>query len=199
VHFVLSVALLLNVVLAQSIGIPKGTIVVLRYTAGGHTTEFTTYTSEDRRRVEYRSPAPNTDVPVPGSPIFMGRSADVSIQRCDLAQNIDLDTATERFSVYAYPPKWLLPGVLLGWSAHLQVQTAAAAVPTVGVEIATVDTGERAEFFGHMARHVITTVRQIYDERWDGAVEESIYGRLVHRLRPMDFVRAKAADAVQTF
>lgn len=175
-RFVFSGVLLLNVVLAQSTGLNEGTMVVLRCTAGGHTTEFTTYTLKDRRRAEYRSPAPNTDVSVPGSPIYMGRSANVSIQRCDLGQNFDLATATEQCSVSAYPPKWLVrQGVLQGWSAQLPAPSVDdTAVPTVGVEIATVDTGERAEFFGHIARHVVTTVRQIRDKRWNGILEESI-------------------------
>jgi hypothetical protein len=33
--------------------------------------------------------------------------------------------------------------------------------PTLRIETATLDTGERKDFFGHMARHVITTRRQI--------------------------------------
>jgi len=33
--------------------------------------------------------------------------------------------------------------------------------PTLRIEITTVDTGERKEFFGHAARHIITTRKQI--------------------------------------
>jgi hypothetical protein len=37
----------------------------------------------------------------------------------------------------------------------------ASGKPTLRIEITTVDTGERKEFFGHAARHIITTRKQI--------------------------------------
>jgi hypothetical protein len=40
-------------------------------------------------------------------------------------------------------------------------QFVASAKPTLRIETTTLDTGERKDFFGHTARHVITTRRQI--------------------------------------
>jgi len=41
------------------------------------------------------------------------------------------------------------------------LQFVASDKPTLRIETTTLDTGERKEFFGHTARHVITTEKQI--------------------------------------
>jgi hypothetical protein len=136
----------------------SGSKIVLRYTANNHTSEFTSYTMGDRRRMESRNSIQyrNADgVLVNKDPI-----PNVSIVRCDLGQSFDLNTHKGEYTLEAYPPD---ESGSKERAAEGQSETTDAEVPiTLRIEITTVDTGEREEIYGHEARHVVTTLRQIH-------------------------------------
>src|SRR5580700_4286355 len=120
--------------------------------------QYTSYIETDRKRMEYRRA---TGLPVhadgtvdmrPGPPL-------ASITRCDLGQKFDLNLEDREYVVFPYPAQPLTNiAIATGdLSAPRKIDSAA---PTVRVETTTVDTGERKELFGHLARHVITTWKQ---------------------------------------
>ena len=129
-----------------------GTKVVTRQTVGSGFTEQTFYITADRRRIEFRS---ENDA----SPGMQSELSSVFILRCDLGQSFILRPKTEEYSSWPYPPKSAKPEQ----AAQLAVEnsdTAEPAKPTLHIETTTVDTGERKEMFGYVARHVITTRQQ---------------------------------------
>jgi len=132
-----------------------GTKVVIRNTFGSHPSYDTTYWMADRKRMEFTRAVQRTKED--GSLQWVDETTIVHIVRCDLGQSFSLNLKAEEYSVAEYPPKPLTPGEM---AAH-GLDTAIAPQPTLRIEIATVDTGERKKMFGHMARHVITTTKQM--------------------------------------
>ena len=130
-----------------------GTKVVIRNTFGGQSSDNTTYWTADRRRTEFRHAVQRTKED--GSVEWVDEVASVFIVRCDLGQSFTLKMKAEEYSVAEYPPKRLTPEEMAARGTPVAPQ------PTLRIEIATVDTGEREKMFGHVARHVITTTRQI--------------------------------------
>jgi hypothetical protein len=129
-----------------------GTKIVTRQTVGSGFTEQTLYITADRRRMEFRS---DNDA----SPGMQSELSSVFILRCDLGQSFILRPKTEEYSSWPYPPKPAKPEQ----AAQLAVEnsdTAEPAKPSLRIETTTVDTGERKEMFGYVARHVITTRKQ---------------------------------------
>ena len=132
-----------------------GTKVVIRNTFGGQSSDNTTYWTADRRRTEFRHAVQRTKED--GSVEWVDEVASVFIVRFDLGQSFTLKMKAEEYSVAEYPPKRLTPEQM----AARGMNTPVAPQPTLRIEMTTVDTGEREEIFGHVARHVITTTRQI--------------------------------------
>jgi hypothetical protein len=130
-----------------------GTKVVIRNTFGGQSSDNTTYWTADRRRTEFRQAVQRTKED--GSVEWVDEVASVFIVRCDLGQSFTLKMKAEEYSVAEYPPKRLTPEEMAARGTPVAPQ------PTLRIEIATVDTGERKEMFGHVARHVRTTTKQI--------------------------------------
>src|SRR5882757_6490012 len=130
-----------------------GTKVVIRNTFGGQSSDNTTYWTADRRRTEFRHAVQRTKED--GSVEWVDEVASVFIVRCDLGQSFTLKMKAEEYSVAEYPPKRLTPEQMAARGTPVAPQ------PTLRIEIATVDTGEREKMFGHVARHVITTTKQI--------------------------------------
>jgi len=130
-----------------------GTKVVIRNTFGGQSSDNTTYWTADRRRTEFRHAVQRTKED--GSVEWVDEVASVFIVRCDLGQSFTLKMKAEEYSVAEYPPKRLTPEEMAARGTPVAPQ------PTLRIEIATVDTGERGKMFGRVARHVITTTRQI--------------------------------------
>jgi hypothetical protein len=132
-----------------------GTKIVTRQTLGpAGFSEQTLYIMPDRRRMESVQRR-NTD----GAPEMQDELSSVFILRCDLGQSFLLRPKTEEYSSSPYPPKPMTPEQ----AAQLAVEksgTSQPAQPTLRVETTTVDTGERKEMFGYVARHVITTRKQ---------------------------------------
>ncbi len=145
--------ILLLSVLATQTAENAGTKVVIRNTFGGQSSDNTTYWTADRRRTEFRHAVQRTKED--GSVEWVDEVASVFIVRCDLGQSFTLKMKAEEYSVAEYPPKRLTPEEMAARGTPVAPQ------PTLRIEIATVDTGEREKMFGHVARHVITTTRQI--------------------------------------
>jgi hypothetical protein len=134
-----------------------GTKVVVQYTAGGHSSEFTTYTMRDRRRKESRNSVGKRNAD--GLMEYADPLANVSIGRCDLGQSFELNTYAREYTSAIYPPR--LASEPLGEPTKWTNESTEAALPvTKHVKITTLNTGEHEKFFGHIARHVITTIKQ---------------------------------------
>ncbi len=103
----------------------------------------------DRRRTEFHNTAQRRSPD--GSFAVADPSANVVIQRCDLARSFGLDTNTRDYSAKEYPPKPITREAEPDWDT--------SKLPAYRVETTTVDTGEREEIFGQRARHVITTTK----------------------------------------
>jgi len=83
-----------------------------------------------------------------------------SITRCDLGQTFDLNLDTSEYEAAPYPRKLMSKEEREARGLKVP-EFAASGKPTLLIEITTVDTGERKEFFGHAARHIVTTRKQI--------------------------------------
>ncbi len=138
------------------IGIPllhasnmSGVKMIVRHMSGGISSDQTFYIENDRTRTEYRN---STGVHY-GPPL-------ASITRCDLGQTFDLNLDTGEYEAAPYPPKPMSKEEREARGLKLP-EVAASGKPTLRIEITTVDTGERKELFGHAARHIVTTRKQI--------------------------------------
>jgi hypothetical protein len=132
-----------------------GTKMVIRNTFGSHPSYNTIYWMADRRRTEFTHAVQRTKED--GSVEWADEVTTVLIARCDLGQGLALNLKAEEYSVAEYPPKQLTPEEM----AARGMNTTVAPQPTLRIETTTVDTGEREQLFGHVARHVITTAKQI--------------------------------------
>jgi hypothetical protein len=124
-----------------------GIKMVTRFTNDGvPLLEQTTYWEADRERTENRSYSSGNQGP---------RLA--SIKRCDLGEEFELNLDAKEYTSGPYPPKPVTAGdyAKLGLKEPVQSDK-----PAPRVEITTVDTGDRKDFFGHVARHFVTTIRQ---------------------------------------
>ena len=123
---------------------PNGTKMAVRYITDGSSSERTTYWRGDRRRIEYRNSEDHR----------LGPHL-AAITRCDLGKLFELNLDSSQYASKSYPKpltkEQLRARGLDGRTVSLSKK------PTVRIEIKTVDTGERKQMFGHMARHVITT------------------------------------------
>ena len=138
----------------------SGLKFAVRHTHDGISSEQTFYVEQDRRRTEYRNSAGGEKLRWDGSRDVRYGPHLASIIRCDLGQMFELNLDDDEYVAAPYPPQPLSKAQTeaLGLKAP---QFVASAKPTLRIETTTLDTGERKDFFGHMARHVITTRRQI--------------------------------------
>ena len=155
----LSWVLLLNAAWPQGTEQNVGTKLVWHYTsgtlAGG---EVTTYTMGDRRRTEYRNTAMQRDALA--APLKQADPiGNVEIQRCDLGQSFQLNTHTQEYTSWEYPPKPLTAEERKEFGFD-DPDWDTSTLPAFRVETTTVDTGEREEMFGRWARHVTTTIKR---------------------------------------
>lgn len=138
-----------------------GLKIVFRYTFDGVSSDRTEYCDQDRMRIEYRGWTG-------GGKRLLGLPLDVrytprlaSITRRDLGQTFDLNLDAGEYVVFPYAPKQLSKAQTEALGLKLKPLEFLSDKPTLRIETTTLDTGERKEFFGHAARHVITTVKQI--------------------------------------
>jgi hypothetical protein len=125
-----------------------GTKMTVRYNSNGFESEETVYFRADVRRRESREVTARTYGP---------RLA--FIERCDLAQVFDLNLDLRQFDSYPYPPNRPTKEQLAKMDPS-QTQAVPPGPSTSRIEVTTADTGERRDFFGHPARHVITTSKE---------------------------------------
>lgn len=152
--------LLLGIPLLHASDTPGLTITVQRV-FGGIASDQTMYIEKDRRRTEVRASTATPKRPDGSRDIRYGPWV-AWIGRCDLGQTFALNLDTAEYEAH---PDHLLPKPLskeeteaLGLNVP---QFSASDKPTLRIETTTVDTGERKDFFGHTARHVITTTKEI--------------------------------------
>jgi hypothetical protein len=135
-----------------------GLKIMTRNSVAGRGGATVTYLQNDRKRVEERWQVPQLlrrggpFVYVPAPPI-------VTITRCDLDQMFVLNLDAREYMSMPIP-KPPTKEELQAREAR-QPKPLAPSQPTLLIETTTHDTGERKQMFGYMARHVITTVRQI--------------------------------------
>lgn len=136
-----------------------GTKLVQRYPSGTFAGgEMTTYTMDDRRRREFRNTSQHRNAD--GSWQQGDPSINVVIQRCDLGKVFEIDTKAKEYKTKEYPPKPLTPEERTAHGLD-DPDWDTSTLPAFRVETTTVDTGEREEFFGQRARHVVITVKRI--------------------------------------
>ena len=135
-----------------------GIEMTIRHTFSGNSSEQKYYFLADRKRVESRNAVGQRSRN--GSTEWLSGPRLAMITRCDLGQIYELNLDAAEYQSAAYPPK--------PWTKE-EIETRKLTLPdfspsaprTIRIETTTVDTGERKEFFGHVARHVITTTKQI--------------------------------------
>ena len=138
----------------------SGLKIAFRHTYEGIWSERVEYRDRDRSRSEHRNSTG-------GSKRLLDLPLDVrygphlaSIIRCDLGQAFELNLDSREYATAPYPPKPFTKAQAEALGLK-PLQYVASDKPTLRIETTTLDTGERREFFGHTARHVITTRKQI--------------------------------------
>ena len=96
------------------------------------------------------------------------------IYRCDLARAFYLDNRAREYSSIEYPPRPLTSDEFKARGLDIPEQLSGPRKPTFRIKTTTVDTGERKQAFGRIARHVITTRREIPLEGSKRAWQESV-------------------------
>lgn len=135
-----------------------GTKLVQRYPSGTFAGgEMTTYTMGDRRRREFRNTSQHRNAD--GSWQQQDPTFNVEIQRCDLGKVFEIDTKGMVYTAKEYPPKSLTPEERKAHGLD-DPDWDTSTLPAFRIETTTVDTGEREEFFGQQARHVVITVKR---------------------------------------
>jgi len=124
---------------------PVGVKMTVRDSMSGSESEETVYFRPDARRREFRS-------------LTAGKYGPhlVFIERCDTGKMIDLNLDQREYQSYPYP-KPTKEQLARRWPPPRPVPPGP---PTSRIEETTVDTGERTEFFGHQARHVVITRKE---------------------------------------
>ena len=136
-----------------------GTKFVVRYTSGGDTSEFTTYTTGDRRRTESQNAGGH--IMSGGLFEYVVRPADVRVVRCDLGWSFDLDSDAQQYIATAHSPRPLVREETTKHELASTEEGTELQETAMRIDVTSVDTGERQEILGHLARHVITTVEQL--------------------------------------
>jgi hypothetical protein len=162
--------LFLGVPLLQASEKP-GIKMTIQHGAAGNTSQQTIYLQGDRKRMEFRNSFGQKQTDGSVQPIYGPRL--VSVTRCDLGQSFELNLDNREYTVRPYPPKPLTPEEMKARGLQRTVAYVSDK-PTLRIEVTTTDTGERKEIFGHTARHIITTRKQIPLESSSSPPQESV-------------------------
>jgi hypothetical protein len=134
--------------------------MTMRRVVAGNSSEHTIYVQGDRKRIEFRNYEGQRKAD--GSQQWLAGPRLAAITRCDLGQVFELNLDAAEFVSAPYPPK---PKQLTQAEIEARglgkLETSQSREPTLRIETTTVDTGDRKELFGRIARHVITTRKQI--------------------------------------
>ena len=148
--------LLLAVPMLQASG-NNGIKMTIRIGQAGNWGEHTVYIAGDRKRMEFRNSEGGKKAD--GSLQLRYGPRLVAITRCDLGQMFELNLDASEYTSAPYPPRPLTKEQIE--ARGLQFPLLTSDKPTLRIEVSTTDTGERKEIFGHTARHVVTTRKQI--------------------------------------
>ena len=143
---------------SENIGIK----MTMRRIFAGNSSQQTIYVQGDRKRMEFRNYAGQQKAD--GSQQWLSGPRLLAITRCDLGQVFELNLDAAEYVSAAYPPKSLTQAKIEARGLS-KADMSQSREPTLRIETTTVNTGERKEFFGHTARHVIITRKQIPLER----------------------------------
>jgi len=135
-----------------------GIKMTIRRTFAGNSSEETIYVQGDRKRMEFRNYAGQRKAD--GSQQWLSGPRLAAITRCDLGQVFELNLDVAEYVSTPYPPKPLTQAEIEARGLS-KPDMSPSREPTLRIETTTVDTGEREAFFGHLARHVIITKKQI--------------------------------------
>jgi hypothetical protein len=132
----------------------NGIKMTIQYGQSGNPSQHTIYLQRDRKRTEYQNSFGVKKIDGSLQPVYGPHI--VSITRCDVGQNFELNLDTREYTSAPYPPKAFTKEELKARGLDSSV-TYASDKPTVRIETTTTDTGERKEIFRRAARRVITT------------------------------------------
>jgi hypothetical protein len=137
----------------------RGVEMTIRRTAYGNTTEEKDYVLPDRKRMEFRNEEGRRKddgslETVVGPPL-------VAITRCDLGKRFELNLDDREYTAAVFPHPTTLTKEQQEAQGSTHGDSAEASAPTLRIETTTFDTGERKDFFGHVARHVATTRKEV--------------------------------------
>jgi len=136
----------------------RGIVMTIRRTFDGTSSEQKLYLQGDRKRTESRN-AFGQRKPDGTTEMLVGPTI-ATIARCDLGQVFGLNLDSGQYESGPYPPKRWTKDEMKARGVK-PPEFSPSAPKTLRIETTTVDTGERKELFGHTARHVVTTRKQI--------------------------------------
>jgi hypothetical protein len=169
-HFPLISVLLLGVLPVQAQDNTGFKIVVQNDSFGGSGQQIT-YLQGDRKRIEYGNSFGGKKAD--GSPRQVVGPRMALITRCDLGQMFGLNLDSSEYHATAYPPIPFTKEEMerRGIPSRLTYLSDKA---TLRIEVKTVDTGERKEMFGRVARHIIRAQTQTLLEGSRSQPQESV-------------------------
>lgn len=150
--------LLLLVIPLMQASEKTGIKMTIRHVFAGNPSEQTIYVQGNRKRMEFQNSVgqPRSD----GSQQWLSGPRLAAITRCDLGQVFELNLDAAEYVSAAYPPKPLTQAEIAARGLS-RPTISQSGKPTLRIETTTADTGDRKEFFGHTARHIIITRKQI--------------------------------------
>jgi hypothetical protein len=148
-----------------------GIKMTIRRIFAGNSSEQTTYVQGDWKRMEFRNYAGQQKAD--GSQQWLSGPRLVAITRCDLGQVFELNLDAAEYVSAPYPPIPLTQAEIEARGLR-RADMSQSTEPTLRIETTTLDTGERKAFFGHTARHVIITRKQIPLERSHSEPQETV-------------------------
>jgi len=175
-----------------------GIKLTLRYRSDGLTFEQTYYIQGDRERRESRNATGGARHWYGASGTHYGPRM-VLIERCDLRQSFHLNLETREFSSAKMPQFWTAEEREAHTVPMQFEKPAPDSKPTFVIETTTQDTGERKEFFGHTARHVIITGKQTPLEGSKREPEETVKDGWYIDLDPRISCQPKATPGVHAY
>jgi len=153
-----SICLLLVVIPLMQASQETGIKMTIRHVLAGNSSEQTIYVQGDRKRMEFRNSVGQSRSD--GSQQWLSGPRLAAITRCDLGQVFELNLDAAEYVSAPYPPKPLTQAEIEARGLS-KLAKSRSGKPTLRIETTTADTGERREFFGHTARHIIITRKQI--------------------------------------
>lgn len=139
--------------------------------------ETTLYVKGKRIRSEWRPTSGYSRNPSnPNSPTqYTFGPVIASIQQCDTKMGLEINTGDHEYEIHPLP-HYPTPEEIKAIAAKhpRPPEPREKPKPTVTIERSTADTGERKDFFGYTARHVITTTKHIPHEGSHSLPSETI-------------------------